>query len=124
MKFVFAILFFVSLSAQADVITCRFTEPFLTTTYNMEKHTFTVFDNAEKKLVSKTRRVAFVVKGPGQFEIVTRKGQVLQKLNLNFQGSDGMSDQVYPYDVQWLTAEHLNNQMGGCESQVLKRKEE
>ncbi len=107
-----------NISAQADVITCVFTEPFVNTTYDLAKQTLTV-EQYEGKLVVKD--VSFEIKSAGKFHIVSQDGVVLQKLDLNGKGSDGMSDTVFPYEVTDTSMDKFaNNGIGGCYSNHLK----
>jgi uncharacterized membrane protein len=43
------------------------------------------------------------------------KRRVVQRLELSFRGSDGMSDRVYPYEAHWLS----KDLHGGCTSNHL-----
>ncbi len=107
------------LTASADIIKCTFTEPFVSSTYSMTQSTLTYesIDGA-KQIIQK---VSFQIKGSGQFELVAKDGTVLQRLELNNQGSDGMSDRTYPFDVQ-DNSSITNNGRGGCQSNSLKAK--
>jgi uncharacterized membrane protein len=102
-------------SAHADLIKCVFSEPFVTTVYSMSQQTLTVDPtNGQIKVI---KQVSFQIKSPGKFELVGPNGEVLQKLELNGRGSDGMSDKVYPYDVIDTSLSKIsNNGMGGCTS--------
>lgn len=105
----------------ADIIKCGFTEPFVTSTYSMNQSTLTYLDSENKKMVIKN--VSFQIKAAGVFELV-KDGKVLQALLLNNQGSDGMSDMVYPYDVEDFSQERLPyKSRGGCSSNFLKSKD-
>ncbi len=98
----------------ADIINCVFTEPFVTSIYSMNRSTLTYLDSENKKKV--LNNVSFQIKAAGVFELV-KDGKVLQILLLNNQGSDGMSDMVYPYDVEDFSQEKLpNKSRGGCSS--------
>lgn len=112
-----ALMLFANVS-HADIIKCAFTEPFITTTYSTTQSTLKIENIGESTKVVKN--VSFQIKGPGSFELVDSKGHVLQKLTLNNNGSDGMSDNVYPYEVQDLTMAGANNGIGGCSSNYLK----
>lgn len=120
---VVSLLSFASIGAKADIIKCSFTEPFITTTYSMTQSTLTVKDDAgEKETVVKD--VSFQIKSAGVFELVSKDGKVLQKLILNNNGSDGMSENIYPYEVQdylW-TGDSKQALFGGCSSNALKVK--
>lgn len=107
--------------SQADIIKCSFTEPFINTVYSTTQSTLTISGFDIQKQVIKN--VSFQIKGPGSFDLIDNKGKVLQKLTLNFAGSDGMSDNVYPYEVQDFSMHsYANGGYGGCSSNFLKTK--
>jgi hypothetical protein len=120
MKFTLLLsLLFSSFVAHADVIHCVFTEPFVNSTYSMTQSKLTYRDSEGKETIY--QNVSFQIRAAGTFEIQDANKNVLQVLNLNNQGSDGMSDSVFPYDVQdktSLTGEHGGR--GGCVSNLLK----
>lgn len=112
------VLFF-SFAAHADIIKCTFTEPFINSTYSMTQSRLTYQDFEGRTRVY--NNVSFQIKGTGRFELLTRSGRVIQSLRLNYQGSDGMSDRVYPYDVQDNSGlMGANNGRGGCQSNYLR----
>lgn len=112
----------VSVSASADVIKCTFTEPFVSTTYSMAQSTLTYRENITGK-VQIIKNVSFQIKSAGVFELVSKGGKVLQVLSLNNNGNDGMSDDVYPFEVQDNnSAMTANSNIGGCSSNYLKVK--
>ncbi len=113
--FLSAGILFAMNTAHADIIKCVFTEPFWSTTYSTTQSTLTYTDHMENT-TQVIRNVSLQIKGAGIFELVSKDGQVLQKLNLNNNGSDGMSDNVYPYEVRDLS----HNIVGGCSSNHLK----
>lgn len=102
--------------AQADVITCVFTEPFAHSSYDLASGTLTYFggragEQARRDIVG----VEFMIKGAGSFELIeVASGKVIQKLELNNAGSDGMSDRVFPYSAEDTSG--LVDGAGGCES--------
>ncbi len=98
--------------AQADIIKCTFTEPFIGTHYSMTQSKLTIENFGEDTKVV-IRNVSFQILGPGQFELWDKHNQVILKMDLNYQGSDGMSDKVFPYEAT------LDGQLGGCTSQFL-----
>lgn len=109
--------------SRADVITCMFTEPFVDSTYDMETMTLT-YHNAVDGQEEVKEYVSFVITGPGTFELRGEHGELWQTLSLTFKGSNGMSDQVYPYEVKdesMLT--NANNGVGGCSSERLPIRE-
>ena len=102
---------------RADIIKCSFTEPFISSTYSMTQSTLVYKDALG--MVKEFKNVSFQIKSAGVFELVDKNGIVLQKLNLNHQGSDGMSDRLYPFDVK-DSSQLTDNGQGGCESNKLK----
>ncbi|MCM2352405.1 MAG: hypothetical protein NDI63_02235 [Pseudobdellovibrio sp.] len=113
-----ALAFVAPMTASADIIKCTFTEPFVSSTYSMTQSTLTYESIDGQKTV--IQKVSMQIKAAGIFELVAKDGKVLQRLDLNNQGSNGMSDHVYPYDVQDNTS-MTNNGRGGCESNYLKK---
>jgi len=115
-KLLFLAILVLPTFVSADIIKCTFTEPFLATTYSMAQQSLTV-DRAEggRQIY---RNVSFQIMGSGRFELWSQNRRVLQRLNLNNRGTDGMSDRVYPYSVRYTTADYgpLN---GGCTSNFL-----
>lgn len=101
--------------AQADVITCSFTEPFVTTVYSTNLNTLTITYAVESRH-DRLDDMSFQIMKPGKFELWDAKHEGVQRLELSFRGSDGMSDKVYPYEVYWIP-EKLH---GGCTSNHLK----
>lgn len=67
---------------------------------------------------SVARHVSFQIKDAGVFELTSKAGVVLQSLTLDRQGSDGMSDRLYPYSV--IANRNGETQHGGCFSNHLK----
>jgi len=107
-------------TGHADVIKCVFTEPFINTTYSMTQSTLTYQDSENKIKILKN--VSFQIKSAGVFELTSKDGKVLQTLTLNNEGSDGMSDAVYPYEVQDSSQlSSANRGIGGCTSNQLKK---
>lgn len=104
--------------SQADVIKCTFTEPFVDSTYSMTQSTLTYVTAGESKPVV-LKNVSFQIKEAGVFEIVAKGGKVLQTLTLNHQGSNGMSEDVYPYDVKDVS-DLAGFGVGGCVSNYQK----
>lgn len=120
-----AALLATSATAQADIINCSFTEPFFSLQYstNTSELARSEYDyDTDKMVTTKTKNVSFQIKGPGKFELLAANKTVLMKLDLNNNGSDGMSDRTYPYDAELLT--EGNSMWGGCESNFLKATED
>jgi len=109
--------------SKADVIKCNFTEPFINTTYSMAQQTLKIESAGEPTRTIKN--VSFQIKGPGLFELQDKNKKVLQSLTLNNNGSDGMSDKVYPFEVTFAELKNMaNSGLGGCESNFLKGTEQ
>jgi uncharacterized membrane protein len=108
----------VSATANADVIVCHQTEPFITETFNTDKGTVKVED-ANLPAPTIEKGLKFVIRGAGKFEILSADGKVRRALELTGQGSDGMSDREYPFDG----GAGINGSIG-CESTALKAKNE
>jgi hypothetical protein len=109
-----ATLFFAA-PASARVIICSFTEPFVRTIYDPARKTLTIVQDVERR---KQVQRDIVPKNVSKaiLELRNDKGEMVQRLEHSFQGSDGMSDKSYPYAVQWTPRdpnmpETLN---GGC----------
>lgn len=117
-------LLLLSSIAQADVIKCTFSEPFVDTTYSTSQSTLTYKDYEGKTKVVKN--VSFQIKSARVFELVSKNGKVLQTLTLDNEGSNGGSDTVYPYsvkDISLVDAGAANGGAGGCVSNHLKATE-
>ncbi len=103
-----------AVSAQADIIKCVFTEPFVSFEYSMTQSALEVTD-ATKLLPTTQKNVSFQIMGPGHFELWDKNKNVIAVLVLNYSGSDGMSDNVFPYEVEYTTEEY-GRLVGGCTS--------
>lgn len=110
-------------AARAEKFTCSFTEPFYTITYDTS--TQKLLSRNDSMETSKTyRNVSFQIVGAGEFRLSDSRGKELLSMKLTQEGSDGMSDIIYPFDAK--TDELLggaNNGWGGCESSLLKNRE-
>lgn len=119
----------------ADVLNCTFTEPFFSVTFEPEtgKVTYSGIDEeaaqdditlevlAEKTLTTDGKLVPVVAAGESvdqfyaifgsKFELQDENGNVLMSLTLDMQGSDGMSDNQYPFSAEY------DGHFGGCETQ-------
>jgi len=106
-------------SAQADIIKCSFTEPFLNVTYSMTQSKLTI---QTPEGTSSVKNVSFQIKGAGNFELFDENNNVLMTLTLDGQGSDGMSDYTYPYTAEFANASTWANAgIGGCSSNFLPK---
>ena len=120
---VFALSILFASVSHADIIRCTFTEPFVNSTYSMTESKLTYVDFENK--VTEFKNVSFQIKGPALFELVAQDGTILQTLNLNNNGSDGMSDYVFPYEVKDSTMlTGANGGIGGCTSNYLHKQGE
>jgi hypothetical protein len=112
---VLAAMLFCAAPALARVITCSFTEPFVRTFYDPARKTLTIVQDVERRKQVQ-RGIAAKNVSKAILELRNDKGEIVQRLEHSFQGSDGMSDKSYPYAVQWTPRdpnmpETLN---GGC----------
>lgn len=105
-------------TADADVIRCSFTEPFAVTTYSSNTGELDVSFDVETSRSKSYKNVSLQIMGPGLFELWGEDEQVVQRLELTYEGSDGMSDFFYPYSVHWITEDLY----GGCTSNHQDRK--
>lgn len=108
-------------AAQAETITCTFTEPFITIIVN--ERTKMV---AEQNFGRTTRRVraARLTKNGRRTVVIygrSRQGPTTLIYRRDGRGSDGMSEARYPYSGETFTGpgRHL---YGGCESTREKRR--
>lgn len=108
-----------SVFANADIIKCSFTEPFLNVTYSMTQSKLTVVEEVMgKKTV--TKNVSFQIKAAGTFELFDKNNNVIMTLSLDNKGSDGMSQTVFPYTATFTDkANWANGGVGGCTSNYL-----
>ena len=120
-----AALLSTSVTAQADIFNCVFTEPFFNIQYSTTTNELVRFeyDFDQDKMVSKTtKNVSFQIKGPAKFQLLAADKTPIMNLDLNSKGSDGMSDRTYPYDAELLT--EGSSMWGGCDSNFLKATDE
>ncbi|MBO9667651.1 MAG: hypothetical protein J7501_12660 [Bdellovibrio sp.] len=83
--------------------------------YSTTQSTLTITDARENKS-EVIKNVSFQIKAVGVFELVNKDGKVLQTLTLNNNGSDGMSENIYPYEAK----DNSLNIIGGCSSNYQK----
>ncbi len=103
--------------AQAEIIKCRFTEPFVTTVYSTTQSTLTIGYETEAR-EDTFRNVSFQILKAGLFELWDADRRPIHRLELSGKGSDAMSDREYPYDVLWIG----KGLRGGCTSTHLSAK--
>ena len=99
-------------AADADIIRCSFTEPFAITTYSTNTMELKISYDVETLKNKTLKGVSLEIIGPGVFELWDEEKRVVQRLELSYNGSDGMSDFVYPYSVHWIPEDLY----GGCAS--------
>ncbi len=115
-------LFSVS-SFALDTLTCGFTEPFITVQYdaNTKVVTKTGVENYNeasgeflKLVISENAEIRLVDPNmAGAFNLVdVATGTVLISMKLNGNGTDGMSDQLYPFSAVY------QNIYGGCSTET------
>lgn len=110
-----AALLAVSTPALADKIDCSFTEPFFSVKIDDARKSVIVHDAIEKKSTSyKIRKI----KQTGRTtEILYGNQEELTTLvyTLDFKGSDGMSETIFPYSAETRTGD-TRPHFGGCSS--------
>lgn len=98
--------------ALAENIKCIFTEPLVTTEYQVAQSKLSfVGDAKNSKLIEGVSRQ---VLSPTKFQLVDQTGRILQILSLTQNGSDGMSDRVYPYEAEDFSIQNGLSLFGGC----------
>jgi uncharacterized membrane protein len=107
--------------ANAETFTCEFTEPFVTLTYSTGTEALTKKDDATGQ-VQVLKKVSFLILASGEYSLRNAAGNEVVRLKLDGQGSDGMSDMVYPYSASTNLISGANNGIGGCSSVALKTK--
>jgi hypothetical protein len=104
-------------TASARVVTCSFIEPFVRTTYNSDRQTLVLAYDVDKRRETK-KEISFHTVSAKIFELRNADNEVVQHLELNFRGSDGMSDRVFPLSVEWMPRDPMlpDKLYGGCVS--------
>ncbi len=108
---------------QSKTYTCSFTEPFVRTVFDTHAGTMIVIHDVEKR--RETLRGLSVSKVDGETVEVRGAGKkAIQRLARSYNGTDGMSDRVYPYEVIWTPGRRSlpATLYGGCESDTEKAK--
>lgn len=126
----FAATFAASLSSASEIYRCSFTEPFVSIAYDSASGTLTTStpdsyqmqpDGIATVVPVVENGVSFKVVSAGKFELVKSDGTTLYELELTNNGSDGMSDTTYPFDVRAKTADMMPmDYLGGCSSTTLR----
>lgn len=115
---VILLLKFTTLIVHADIIRCSFTEPFVIATYSTNTQELIISYDVKYANSKTLKDVSLQIMGPGVFELWDAEQKVVQVLELSYNGSDGMSDYVYPYSVHWVP----ENLHGGCISNHQNRR--
>jgi uncharacterized membrane protein len=123
-KFLVLLSLLSPLASQAETFSCNFTEPFITIIYSTNSQKAVVTDHVAKKSKLYTG-VTFQIVAAGEYVLKSKKGQEVARLKLTDQGSDGMSDTIYPYEIQtsYISNSAANNGIGGCSSSLLPEKQ-
>lgn len=117
--------------AEKDVLYCSFTEPFISITYDAATGKITE-NGPEHWDEEKQEFVPEVIAENGRFTVVKTdeygydksfklyddKGQVILEAALDFQGSDGMSDRVYPFSAIYHQGSFSGTLHGGCQTEA------
>lgn len=119
----------ISANAQAEVISCVFTEPFFEVQIDTKKSTVvrtepnwdnydsgpltTVLSTRAKVVLKRLKKTSNTVHVP--VYAVYDGGKEIMTLELSYKGSDHMSDFIYPYETT------VANNPGGCFSDSLER---
>lgn len=99
--------------AFAETIYCSFTEPFLTVNYNSDTSKVVVASPTEG---SAEFPAHMTFQKDGILKITVEGFDHYMEVNTTKEGSDGMSDFVYPFEGV------VNGQLyGGCETDALKK---
>lgn len=105
----------VGLSAKADVYYCNFTEPFITVQLDTDTGKL-VWDQADQSILPSevklkaSRENANAVEADLQFTTAAKNFVITLALDLNTQGSDGMSEFIYPIQAKLLKYWEVNGQ--------------
>lgn len=111
--------------AATSKLECHFTEPFFSLEFDLASGKVTRTepnweDDASTtvtKTVAENAKVESDLSDPflPKYTVKTQAGEVIAAIQLNMKGSDGMSNIIYPFDIQHA------EMWGGCESDLIKR---
>lgn len=105
--------------AQAGMLHCSFTEPFFTVTFDSATGKVTwlspdVFDENGQpvpKVIAENAKLEFTDPDGDRTKLALKNGaETILRLELTGQGSDGMSDNVFPFEAWYGTRD------GGCDT--------
>jgi uncharacterized membrane protein len=97
--------------AQAETLTCIYTEPFVNTVYKSGGRQLTLTRAMEKEV--RRFRVSARVH-PADIELANRRMALRQTMVRDGKGSDGMSDTVYPWSATLVWKALPYRLHGGC----------
>lgn len=107
-------------SAYGEVFDCTFSEPAVNVKYNSEMKSLVL----KKDLLGTpevTSNVSFHILSSGIFVLKGDDGKQLAKLTLNNNGSDGLTETLYPFEIELSSMSGQSNRgVGGCSSSLLK----
>lgn len=120
-RWIFALsLALLPVESQAGTLVCQFTEPFFTITYDSRLGKVTqvsadIFDSATGEpvptvLAEGAKLVKFDAGDYHPGLRLEKDGQVILQLRLTGQGSDGMSENIFPFEGT------MGGFVGGCET--------
>jgi len=102
--------------ARAETFTCVYTEPFVTTSYDEKAQTLTYDDAGAPEKNRVLKNVSIIVLSPNVFALRNDQKTILQRMDHNNRGSDGMSDKTFPYDATLFGYVANFDLRGGCTS--------
>ncbi len=111
--FLLAAMFWTASLAEAQTITCLYTEPLLKVVYDLKKRTIKVYKGVEKR--PRIAKGSVKSLGTKSFQIVSKALGVKQTLMHDNKGTDGASDKIYPYSSTWTQKDRPLPVFGGCD---------
>lgn len=111
-------------AAQTTKLECGFTEPFFNLDIDLVKKEITKTspnweqggEGTVSEIIATNIRLQSDLRDPlaPKYQIVGSNGAIIAHLQLDMAGSDGMSDIVYPFNIQF------DGMHGGCSSNLIK----
>lgn len=107
-----------SVSAHAETFRCVFTEPFVTVSYSTTTRALVLHNDGDQSS-NTIKGVEFAIVAKDAF-VLKKGGAILAHINHNNEGSDGMSDRLFPFEmITTLIPGPAGGAYGGCESSLL-----
>ena len=104
--------------AHAEIFNCGFTEPFYTITYDTNSKVLNVKNDVAPEESEAINDVTYTNVN-GAFEIkLSKNGSDLMIIKLTGNATDGMSNNIYPFEAHYVGMSGPNNGYGGCETQM------